>query len=89
MSEDTKEKIDEIEKWTPNEWDILVRQEVMDHLDMFLPHTKTFNVGVKYTHPALATMENGTVIENKEKTNGVQLILDFNFVEDVKLEGKK
>ena len=89
MSEDTTEKIDNAEKWTPSEWDILVRQEVMDHLDMFLPYTKTFNVGVKYTHPAMATMEDGTRLEDKEKANGAQLILDFNFVEDVKLEGKK
>ena len=89
MSEDTTEKIDNAEKWTPSEWDILVMQEVMDHLDMFLPYTKTFNVGVKYTHPVTSTLEDGTKFEDKEKANGVQLILNFNFVEDVKLEGKK
>ena len=89
MSEDTIKKIDEVEKWTPSDWDILVRQEVMDHLDMFLPYTKTFNVGVKYSHPVVATMENGTKINNNEKANGVQLILDFNFIEDIKLENKK
>jgi len=81
--------IEKVEKWTPNEWDILVRQEVMDHLDMFLPYTKTFNVGVKYLHPIMAKMENGTKIEEQEKANGVQLILDFKFIEPVKLENKK
>ncbi len=81
--------IKKVEKWTPNEWDILVRQEVMDHLDMFLPYTKTFNVGVKYLHPVMAKMENGTKIEEQGKADGVQLILDFKFIEPVKLENKK
>ena len=83
------EKIEVKEEWTPNEWDILVRQEIMDHLDMFLPYTKTFNIGVKYSHPVMATMEDGTKFDDKKKANGVQLILDFNFIEDVKLEDEK
>jgi len=78
--------IKKVEEWTPNEWDILVRQEIMDHLDMFLPYTKTFNIGIKYSHPIVGKMENGTKITDKEKAEGVQLILDFNFIEAVKLE---
>ena len=78
--------IKKVEKWTPNEWDILVRQEIMDHLDMFLPYTKTFNIGIKYIHPITGKMENGTKITDKEKAEGVQLILDFNFINAVKLE---
>jgi len=78
--------IEKVKKWTPNEWDILVRQEVMDHLDMFLPHTKTFNVGIKYSHIVTSKMEDGTEITDKEKAIGVKLILDFNFIEAVKLE---
>ena len=86
MSED---KTDKVEKWTPREWDTLVRQEVINHLDMFLPYTKTFNIGVKYAHPIMSAMEDGTKIKDNEKANGVQLILDFNFIEDIKIEGDK
>ena len=78
--------IEKMEEWTPNEWDILVRQEIMDHLDMFLPYTKTFNIGTKYTHPVVGKMEDGVEVTDKEKVSGVQLILDFNFINAVKLE---
>lgn len=81
--------VKKVEEWTPNEWDILVRQEIMNHLDMFLPYTKTFNIGVKYSNPVIAEMEDGTKIEEKEKAKGVQLILDFKFIEPIELEIKK
>lgn len=84
-----EENLEEIKKWTPSEWDILVKQEIMTHLNMFLPHTKTFNIGVKYSHPITAKMEDGTTIEDKENAKGVQLILDFDFIKPVKIENKK
>lgn len=62
-------------------WEDLVRKEVNDYLNIFLPEAITGNIGVVYNHPVLE--ENPKKIIDMEKALGVKIIIEFAFADVV------
>lgn len=66
-------------------WEDYVRLEVNALLDTFLPHSANGNVGIRYLHPVKVQYE-GSEEYDDEKFSGVEMILIFNFDEELKIK---
>jgi len=68
----------------PEEWEGEVKARLNEFIDNFLSVSKECNMATKYFYPERERFE--THIEyDKSKTNGVELRVVFNFVEDLDL----
>jgi len=80
MPDDVKQK--DAEEAT---WEDYVKLEVNTLLNTFLPYSATGNVGIRYIHPIKAQYE-GTEEYDEEKYSGVEIVLIFNFEEELKVK---
>ncbi len=77
MVEDKKEL-------TPEEWEVEVKTRLNEFIDNFLSVSKECNMATKYFHPEKEVFETHIEYDNS-KTNGAELRVVFNFVEDFDL----
>lgn len=71
-------------------WESLVRKEVNDYLDIFLPEAITGNIGILYDRPVLEVdSKTGEKILDNKAAKGVKIIIEFAFAEPVKFFDKK
>jgi hypothetical protein len=83
--QDIKEQLNNI---PPEErakiWEDMVRREVNDYLDIFLPEAITGNIGVLYDYPVLEiSPKTGERIIDKENAKGVKIIIELSFADTV------
>ena len=65
-------------------WEDMVRREINDYLDVFLPEAITGNIGVLYDHPILErSPKTGEVIIDKDKAKGVKIVIEFVFADTI------
>jgi len=71
-------------------WEQLVRQEINDYLDVFLPEAITGNIGVLYDRPILGIdPKTGQKTIDEKHAKGVRIVLDFVFAEPIEFFDKK
>lgn len=65
-------------------WEDMVRREVNDYLDIFLPEAITGNIGLLYDRPVLeVNAASGKQIIDEDKAKGVKIIIEFTFADTV------
>jgi hypothetical protein len=65
-------------------WEDMVRREVGDYLDIFLPEAITGNIGVVYDHPVVeVNPRTGEKVIDKENARGVKIVIEFTFADTV------
>jgi hypothetical protein len=69
---------------TPEEWEIEVKDRLNEFIDNFLSVSKECNMATKYFYSKKEVFETHTEYD-KSKTNGVELKVVFNFVEELDL----
>jgi hypothetical protein len=71
-------------------WEDMVRREVTDYLDIFLPEAITGNIGVIYDRPVLeVSPRTGEKIIATDKAKGVKIIIEFTFADTVQFFDKE
>lgn len=71
-------------------WENLVRKEVNDYLDTFLPEAVTGNIGVLYDHPVKeVSPKTGITTIDGDKATGVKIIIEFTFADTVQFFDKQ
>ncbi len=84
MAEDEKRELTEEEKAEIGaQWEEYVRTELSMLLDIYLPNSIAGNVGIKYAHPIIETNEIGEVFINEDKAVGVNISINFKFVNEI------
>ena len=63
-------------------WEEYVVDEVNTLLELYLPDSKTGNLGIRYSHPESARYEDGPVYD-ESKVNGVMISLVFEFINNL------
>jgi hypothetical protein len=71
-------------------WEDMVRREINDYLDSFLPEAITGNIGVIYDRPVIDTspVTNVTTYDEKKAT-GVKILIEFKFADTVQFFDKQ
>ena len=62
-------------------WNEAVREELIEVIDEFLQLAESGGYGVKYRHPIKFREEGGLTIYDKEKLSGVDLYIQFSFID--------
>jgi hypothetical protein len=70
------------DKNTTEDWEEYVRSEVEALLNNFLPVSSSGNLGIRYKKAIKEQTESGTIY-HEDKVTGVELILEFDFTEDM------
>ena len=61
------------------EWKDKVREELIEIIDKFLDVSEKGGWGIKYHHPIKEKYEDGSIVYNEDKINGVDLFIQFGF----------
>jgi len=69
---------------TAHEWEVEVKAKLDEFINNFLSVSKECNMATKYFYPELEVFETHTEYD-KSKTNGAELRIVFNFVDNVDL----
>jgi len=73
MTEEEKTEMTEEER--AEAWEVYVRSEMNAILDLYLPDAIAGNVGIKYGHPEIGTMEDGSKMFHEGKVNVVAVTM--------------
>jgi len=73
MTEEEKTEMTEEER--AEAWEVYVRSEMNAILDLYLPDAIAGNVGIKYGHPEIGTMEDGSKMFDEGKVNVVAVTM--------------
>ena len=60
-------------------WERWVRSEVQALLDTYISKSINANVNISYDYPIKERYEDGTIIVNKNKAEGVRVLIQFEF----------
>jgi len=78
-----EEKIEMTDEERAESWENYVREEVNAILDLYLADASAGNIGIKYGHPEIGTMEDGSKIFDDKKINVVAVTMVLKFGEPV------
>jgi hypothetical protein len=77
MNDKNKEEVVEVSSWME-----YVTEEVLSLLRIFLPVSKSGNIGIKYRNPVVASYEDHEEID-ESKADAVAITLVFDFEEPI------
>jgi len=71
-------------------WENLVRKEVNDYLDTFLPEAITGNIGVLYDRPVKeVSAKTGLATIEEDKATGVKIFIELTFADTIQFFDKQ